>query len=481
MASVFPDGELDNAVELGAIDERSVRVWVRFAGHASVSASLESLGRATVSQTLVLSEQSDWTGVIVLSLAEPAPDAPFSVLVNDQRRVGRFAPARGMAASLTFGFGSCHMPYAADESGQIVVREADASIYPAMRSDLQRAGGQLLLLAGDQIYADGLEPFSVRANLPVDGDDPRPLDNLLDRYRRDYRGFFNQRGIRALRENFPTLCIWDDHDIFDNWGSTAEKSPIDHRLFAAACRAYGEYQHSRNPGGGGSDPPFHWLHRWGDIVIMALDLRGARDYDSGTMLGMREWEWLQSWLTGDDAQRVSTLFVMSSVPVAHTARWFTRGFDLVPERFADSIRDRWSSTGFIDSRDALLDALFAWEAVAPNRQVIILSGDVHCASAFTIRQRDGAGVIHQVTSSAMTTRLTLEQMIFNRTVVHGTNLFERRYRFERHFLSLANNYGGIRVEPLPNGGHRIIVAIRSWDAKRGRLRTTGRLILKPEA
>lgn len=480
MASVFPDGELDNTVELGAIDEHSVRVWVRFAGHASISASLQSPARASASQTIELSRASDWTGVFVLSLTEPAPDAPFSVIVNDQRRVGRFAPAPGTAAALTFGFGSCHMPYAEDESGQIVVREADAAIYPAMRSDLQRAGGQLLLLAGDQIYADGLELFSVRPDLPADGDDTPPIDDLLDRYRRDYRGFFNQSGIRALRETFPTLCIWDDHDIFDNWGSTAEKSPTDYRLFAAACRAYGEYQHARNPGGGGSSPPFQWLHRWGDIAILALDLRGARDYESGTMLGAREWEWLQSWLASGDSHGVSTLFVMSSVPVAHTARWFTRGFDLVPERFADSIRDRWSSTGFIDSRDALLDAFFTWEAVAPNRQVVILSGDVHCASAFTIRQQEGAGVVHQVTSSAMTTPLTLEQTIFNRTVVHGTNLFERRYRFTRHFLSLPNNYGGIRVEPLPNGGHRIIVAIRSWDAKRGRLRTTGRLVLRPD-
>lgn len=474
MTSIFPDGELIQTVELGAIDDRSVRVWVRFADRMSVVASLESPGRVAVSQEIALSPWSDWTGAIVLALAEPAPGAPFSIAVGERRLAGHFAPEPGTATALTFGFGSCHMPYAEADGGEIVVRDADAAIYPAIRSDLLRAGGQLLLLTGDQMYADGLEPFSVRDALH---DDDRAV---LARYRRNYRGFFNQPGIRALRETFPTLCIWDDHEIYDNWGSTATKTPSDLRLFAAASHAYFEYQHTRNPGGDGAEPPFNWLHHWGDIAVLALDLRGARDYASGTMLGNRQWEWLQSWLTDDDASQVSTLFVVSSVPVTHTARWFTRGFDLVPERFSESIRDRWASTGFIASRDLLLDSLFAWQTDIPNRQVIILSGDVHCASAFTIRQRHGLGVIHQVTSSALTTPLVLEQILFNRTVVHGTNLLERRYRFKRHFLSLTHNYGGIRVEPLPDGGHQIIIAIRSWDARRQRLRTTGRLAVRPE-
>ena len=480
MTSSFPDGELDNAVELGAIDERSVRVWVRFSEHARVFARLETPGQPPVIEVIALSEATDWTGGQVLSLRDPAPGAPFTVVVRDQRRTGRFAPLPGTAAALTFGFGSCHMPYTVRENGRIGVREADAAIYPAIRADLQRAGGQLLLLAGDQIYADGLKPFSVRERLPEGHNGAPPVDVLLARYRHIYRGFFNQTGFRELREAFPTVCVWDDHEIFDNWGSTAEKSPVDLKLFAAARRSYAEYQHSRTTGADNCDVPFYWLQLWGDIAIVGLDVRSSRDYESGTMIGTQQWEWLQSWLASDDARRVSTLFVVSSVPVAHAARWFTRAFDVVPKRFAEPIRDRWSSTGFIASRDRLLDALFDWEAAGPNRQAVILSGDVHCASAFMIRQRNGPGVIQQVTSSAMTTPLSTKQMIFNRTVVHGNSLLERRYRFERHFLSLANNYAGIRLDPLPGGGHRIIVAIRSWASKRQRLRTTGRLVLGPE-
>lgn len=477
MTSVFPNGDLDNAVELGTIDERSVRVWVRFAGGERVSADLESPGQQPISQTITLSEKTDWTGALVLSLPEPAPGAPFTVVVDGLRRTGHFAPMPGTPAALTFGVGSCHMPFAEEERGRIVVRDNDAAIYPAIQHDLERANGQLFLLIGDQIYADGLDAFSVREGHPEDRSD----GELLDRYRRIYRGFFNQPGIRRIRETFPTLSIWDDHDIFDNWGSTAEKTPTDLRLFDAARRAYGEYQHPRNPGGEDRDPPFQWVHRWGDIAIVALDVRSARDYESGTMLGVEQWEWLQTWLAADETRHVATVFIVSSVPVVHTARWFTRLFDLMPKRFAEPIRDRWNSTGFIASRDLLLDALFTWQTTEANRQVVILSGDVHCASAFTVRRRSEPGVIHQITSSAMTTPLVLEQMIFNRTVVHGSNLLEDRYRFERLFLSLTNNYCGVRVEPLSGGGHRIAAAIRSWDVKRQRLYTSGRLLIQPSS
>ncbi len=89
------------------------------------------------------------------------------------------------------------MPFAEGDDGQIVVREADAAIYPAIKEDMRRAGGQFLLLTGDQIYADELKPISVRDALSDDANDPLPDDELLARYRRNYRGFFNQTGIRG--------------------------------------------------------------------------------------------------------------------------------------------------------------------------------------------------------------------------------------------------------------------------------------------
>jgi phosphodiesterase/alkaline phosphatase D-like protein len=477
VASPFPDGELDDAAEIGAVDSRSVRVWVRKPGATTVSARLDVEGRPAVTVETSLSAETDWTGAITLALPDAAPESPFVCTVGTARRHGRLAPLPEAHAGLAFGFGSCHRPYTL-RNGQIVPNAA-AGIYAAIARDLRRADAAFMLLGGDQVYSDELQPISIRDNLPGDEQHPPPFEVALDAYRRVSRGFLGQAGIRALREAFPTYCMWDDHEIFNNWGSRLEKTPLDLCLFRAASRAYCEYQHRRNPGGTIGPPPYHYTFRYGDVGFLALDVRGARDYEHGTLLGATQWQAVQSYLSGDDAATVQTLFVIVSVPIAHVARWMAELFDDLPGENGNQVRDRWCSARFVQSRDALLDALFAWEAASPVRQVILLSGDVHAASAFTIRQRNGRGVIQQLTSSALSTPHTPGQRILNWLTVRGSNLFERRYRFRRRLLVFPNNYGLVRVAPLASGGHRVEAAFRIWQPRQQRLVTAARLVSMP--
>lgn len=478
MASIFPDGELEHALEVGAVDDRCVRVWVRAPDQKELAVTLSVAGRDPVEAGVELSAEHDWTGVADLTLPVPAPGQPFVVRAGDLSRSGTFAPPPGTSASLTFGVGSCHMPFG-KRDGEVVVSGHARGLYPAMTRELRDANARLLLLAGDQIYADELDGFSVRDDLPGSTEHPPALDVALAAYRRLYRGFFNERGFRELRESLPALCMWDDHDIFNNWGSTTLKSPLDAVLFEAASRAYVEYQHARNPGDSAQAPPFGWTHLHGDVGFLALDLRGARDADAGTMIGPQQWAWALDWLNGEAASRVTTLFIVSSVPVAHVSRWFTAATGWIPQRFSGSVRDRWLGRAFLHSRDLLLDTLFAWQTAAPSRQVILLSGDVHAASAFTIRQAEGPGVIKQLVSSAMTTPLVRSQVAFNHLVSRAPNLLEPRYRFERHFVSTTHNFGILQLEPLSSGGHRVTFTVRAWKPSSGGLRTAGRLVSEP--
>jgi alkaline phosphatase D len=476
MSGAFPDGELESAAELGAVDERSVRVWVRRAGSEQVCAKLAVEDGPSLTSSITLSADTDWTGAIDLVLPEPAPGQRFTVTVADQRRTGRLAPLPGTHAGVTFGFGSCHRPYRI-EGGRVVLNEA-AGIYDAIVEDLRRIDAAFMLLGGDQVYSDELPPISIRENLPGDEQHPPPFDVALAAYRRISRGFLGQAGIRALREAVPTYCIWDDHDIFNNWGSRLEKTPLDLCLFQAAGRAYCEYQHQRNPSGTIASPPYHYTFRHGDIGFLVLDVRGARDYEHGTMLGVEQWQAIQAYLAGEAAS-VQTLFVVATVPIAHVARWMAKLFDDLPGRHGSQVRDRWCSANFVASRDALLDALFEWETAAPARQVILLSGDVHAASAFSIRRRDAPGIIRQFTSSALSTPHTLEQRVLNWLTVRGGNLFEPRFRFRRRLLHFPNNYGLIRVRPLADGGHHVSFTVRAWQPRQQRLRTAVRLACAP--
>lgn len=474
----FPDGLLDRSVEIGAVTDRSVRIWVRQPGSLEVSGTLAVAGGASVEASTRLSPESDWTGAIQFELPEPAPDARFSFSVAGQQRSGRLAPASGRPAPLTFAFGSCNRPFQI-EDGEVVYHQA-AGVYGSLIEDLRRASVGFVLLTGDQIYSDDLDPISVRAIQGSDESRLPALDQTVDIYRLITRGYLGVQGFQRIREEYPTLCIWDDHDIFNNWGSTIDESPLDRRMFEAASQVYVEYQHARNPGTPTKTPPFHYWFRWGDAGFIVLDIRGKRDWTAGQLLGEEQWDAVMDLLASPELDEVSTLFVVTSIPVAHVGRWLVTLFEHLPGTFGDTVRDRWSTGPFRPQRDALLEHLLEWQARAEHRQVIVLSGDVHVAGAFTIRPRSGRGVIQQFTSSALTTPLTSYERYFNLFAARGNNLFEPKWRFERQFISYANNAGLVRLTPRDQGGHHVEFLVRGWSYRLNKLRTVARFASQPE-
>src|SRR5207248_1510641 len=114
---------------------------------------------------------------------------------------------------------------------------------------------------------------------------------------------------------------------------------------------------------------------------------------------------------------------------------------------------------FRAERNRLLRRLLGWQHAGPQRQVILLSGDVHAANAFTIRSRREPGVLRQFTSSPLTTPIPWSVRWLTPVVVRGANLFESEFRFQRHFAAARHNFGLVHVEPLPSGGHRVEFAV----------------------
>lgn len=471
--AVFPHGELEAAAELGAVSDDAVRVWLRRPGAASVEATLSVEGHPSVTGSATLSAASDWTGAVELRLPAPAPGRAFTCTVQGRQLRGRLAPPPGAPDRLRFAFGSCHLPFRATAGGGIGFDDG-VGIYPAMIKRLERERADLLLLVGDQVYSDAPELLSVQRAFPPEGGAP-PFEALLAFYRRQYRGFFNVPGFRELRERFPTYTIWDDHDIIDAWGSHEHESAYRRRLFEAATRACAEYQQQRNPGGALAPPPFHYSFLRGDVGFFVLDLRGERSYEHGRLLGEGQWRALDDFLGRCDAISVPTVFIVASVPVAHVSRWTVRWLGWVHEEVGENLRDRWCCEAFLPDRDRFLDTLLDWQAAGRQRQVVLLSGDVHAASAFTIRRRRGAGVIRQFNSSAFSHPLHGVDLFLNRVGVYAPNLFEPHYRFRRQALVYHNNFGLVRVDPLAAGGHRIEFTVHAWLPGRKQLQVRARV------
>lgn len=237
------------------------------------------------------------------------------------------------ATDLDVAFGSCRW----------AARPADSSHDPvgpdALDALAQRAaaGGErpdLLLLLGDQVYADETSP-RVRERL-AKGRDPNepPWTQVADfeEYTELYDESWLDPEVRWLLSTVPSCMVFDDHDVIDDWNTSdawrREMRGTDwwrERLLGGLV-SYWVYQHLGNlsPGELAEDPLFaavreaedglpvlrefaeradaeparvRWSYRrdFGRVRLLMVDSRAARvlDEERRTMLDDAEWAWVR--------------------------------------------------------------------------------------------------------------------------------------------------------------------------------------------
>jgi len=302
----------------------------------------------------------------------------------------------------------------------------------------------------------------------------------------------------------PTIMMWDDHDIFDGWGSYSsqmQNCAVFQTLFRYARQAFWVFQlqHAladlppleiahRNVRP--DDPlyePFAWRAKlrhdalalplldgqpgfsfgfhFGPVSLMAADLRTERSRTQ--VLGSDTWNALQNWFStiGEGGQsNCRHLLFLSSVPVVHPKLSLSEGLldtfgeDNVLDSNADDLKDHWAHDDHEGERKRLLETL---TRVAEQRKlrVSIISGDVHVAAWGSAYRRDippaaNWAQIQQFTSSA---------------VIHPS----LGGVFERLFLSFLNSAAAKvqsidiqhSVEMMLFPGHnQYIMAARNWLA-----------------
>ncbi|QPF72054.1 hypothetical protein G8A07_03305 [Roseateles sp. DAIF2] len=249
------------------------------------------------------------------------------------------------------------------------------------RGTPQGRATSLLLLAGDQIYADATGGLA-------DG------RNSVDRYARPYQQF--KAGL--VRHLPPSLArivhAPDDHEIVDNWEPVADpaalggqrRGPLVDAALAAAWAARWE-------AGEREGVHEHFWHRfdWRGAAFFIADARTEREprhvarLNEAQMLGAAQRRAFEAWLA-ERADRPR--FVLSgSLPLPR--RRATR------EHPASALRsDAWD--GYPASLHWLLGTL--WAQRADN--VVLLSGDEHRSGFVTaeIAPADGSGPAVRLTS-----------------------------------------------------------------------------------
>ncbi|WP_460963191.1 alkaline phosphatase D family protein [Parasphingorhabdus pacifica] len=237
------------------VDDTSATVWVE----TDVAATVEVLG--CTARTFQV--RGHHYALVPVRGLRPGSTTPYQVRLDDEPvwPVGDEPPCRiktiptGHGSGLRLWFGSCRFGTTED------VRHAEQLGTDALRVSarlLKRAPDHhrpdALLLLGDQVYADQTAP-ELQRELRTRRDLDRPPGTEIanfEEYVHLYRYSWSEPEVRWLLSTVPTMMIFDDHDIRDDWNISqrwrarmARTSWWRQRLLGGIV-AYWIYQHIGN-------------------------------------------------------------------------------------------------------------------------------------------------------------------------------------------------------------------------------------------
>ncbi len=416
---------------------QSATFWVE----TSAPCDVEVLGRRTTTFTV----EGHHFALLLVDDLEPASVSAYDVRL-DGRLVwpsddGRPAPAvhtRDNERRVRLVFGSCRVgdpqPTSTEAPWPDELARTGVDALWVYARELQR--GQVdwpdaLLLLGDQVYADEVSPVTaefIRSRRDVH--EP-PGEEIADfeEYTQLYRESWSDPDIRWLLSTVPSVMIFDDHDVNDDWNISwswveemREQRWWDDRI-TGAFMSYWIYQHIGN-----LSPPEleeekllrlvrsdtdagprlrrearRWdresaASRWayyrdfGDSRLLVLDSRAARvlGEHAREMIDEEEWDWVIEHSLGEFDHLViaSTLPVFTPKGIHHLEAWneavcagrWGRLAGRLGERLRRAVDlEHWSAfnTSFERLCDWLRQVSEGTETLPPPASILLLGGDVH--------------------------------------------------------------------------------------------------------
>ncbi|MFI5818018.1 alkaline phosphatase D family protein [Streptomyces rishiriensis] len=384
----------------------------------------------------------------------PGTETAYEVFLDDAPvwppPGSRFPPSRIRTLAddgdeVRVAFGSCR--WAAPPAGgkDPVGPDALDSLATRLAADPTGERPDVLLLLGDQVYADEVSDATKEKIAARRGLDDAPGAEVADfeEYTWLYYESWLDPEVRWLLSTVPTCMVFDDHDVIDDWNTSASwladmrATPWWRERLLSGLMSYWVHQHLGNltPAELAADPLYaavreaadgtdllrdfagradtdpesvRWSYRrdFGRVRLLMVDSRAARvlDEDERSMLDPGERTWLREQAL-DGLGSYDHLLIGTSLPwllphLVHDAeewdaalcrgergaRWARFGEKL--RRGADL--EHWAA--FPQSFAALADLIaeIGTGTRAPA-SVLVLSGDVHHAYAAEPHWPDGTG------------------------------------------------------------------------------------------
>ncbi|WP_241517417.1 alkaline phosphatase D family protein [Herbaspirillum aquaticum] len=334
---------------------------------------------------------------------------------NATYRLGNavFPVQANFSSDVRIAYVSCNGQEHADADRPLAERNA---MWRRLAEEHASTPFSLLLQGGDQLYADEvLQSHPALARWAANGKTQKSqqsfnadMSNAAEsHYFNRYLTLLSQPDIAYVSARVPSLMMWDDHDIFDGWGSISETlldSQIGRGLFNVARRMFMLFQGGATvemPTIGESKSELLTLTqvvRFPRFSVVAPDLRSERR--PARVMGPVGWAAFERALLL--TKRGDRILLMSSVPVlGPRLSWVEKFLDLLPgvQKYEDDMLDQWQSRSHRGEWRRMLEAL-QLRAVEGCNEVTVLSGEIHLATRGEMAFTDGT-IMHQLVASGI--------------------------------------------------------------------------------
>ena len=396
---------------------------VCFLTEKSVSGASVELDGATHTATEVkeLRTGKFWRAEITIPTPSAGQWVDYEIKTNgsittDQtgRKNWRFwVPVAGIAP--TIAYASCNGFSSAD---LVTKTDEPYAMWHIMKAQHEKNPFSLMIMGGDQIYADEiwgkvkkLKKWAEQSRRDRIKQKPSKvmLGQIESFYEDLYQVRWNDPIVSELLASIPSVMMWDDHDIFDGWGSYPEDlntCPIYEAIFGIASRYFELFQIRSKINKSLLRPDenhYAFSVEFRGQHILGLDNRAERTQSQ--VMSKKQWDAVNTHLR--DNITSGNLFVLSAVPVVYRSFSFAESvLDATPweEELTDDVKDHWRSKQHEGERARLIMRLLEnCRKRKTTSRTVVLSGDVHigCVGVVIDRRSPEAHMVHQIVSSGI--------------------------------------------------------------------------------
>jgi hypothetical protein len=398
----------------------------------------------------------------------------FPYITPDGEKYSFVVPGRGEAPRMLLG--SCNdlvYPYRLK-----TVTEKNV-MWDFMRDSCLENPFHAMILAGDQVYCDfvfgcstAMQDYQYMTDPDTQLAVPFSAQMKADAdcfYFKIYAVCWSQGSMPWVMARIPSIMVWDDHEIFNGWGSLyprKQMSRVYQGLFQSAKFFYFLFQHHGDLTGNvmpqpSPDGPYHYArYLTGNVLVLVPDERSERrmltDTESGIVMNEPSWQAIEGWLRNTATSRTATsrLMLVSSAPVVYAhSDTADRLMEKLNIALIEDSWDHWVAGIHKQELNRLLTAVGNFVHTTKCRMTF-LSGDVHVAGCGIITDGSNEFVADHLISSGIAadppSRISL-WLLFNFLHRHFKvgqfSLSVHRMPHKRYYYD-APNY--LILEPMGN-------------------------------